>query len=271
MMRELYLSPRVEALQAAAPPVLEAARALRLWEQSSHRVTLTPTGYLVGNVAKEFCNFIDNHRVMPPPTPPEEFYRGKDVLDMGCSFGRWLWIFQKFARSVQGLEMQQEYLEMGRALSGLEGVPFPSIRQGSIENVDKLVGDATFDFIFCRLVLNHVHIKDTLAKAVARLRPGGVFWIQVASLSELFRGLVKGEEGLRHKGFTAFAIFNSFLCMATNRQMALRVQGRMHSTHQPANPSLWWWKRTLGGLGLDEFQVVRKERYDLTFYARKLR
>lgn len=239
---------------------------LKLYKKG--QLILTAPGYLVANVAKEYCHWIDNNRRMPLPYPPDDFIKGMDVLDLGCSFGRWLWRFQKNAKSVVGLEMQQEYIELGRALAMRECIPCPEIRQGSVEELSSHVADNSVDFVFIRLVLNHVYVTKTLLQIANVLRSGGIVWAQVEPLTNPFRSFLRRDKGreLRHKLFAAFSIVNSIVFITTRRQMSLRTQGRMHSIHKPVYPTLKAWKAAFYRVGLCDFREVPSN----VFWARKL-
>lgn len=267
----VYVGADQQTLDVIPAEVRGQAEDLGLLTTDDERLTLTEPGYLVGNVAKEYCHWIDNGRQMPPPRPPEALVADKDVLDLGCSFGRWLWEFQKIARSVVGLELQQEYLSLGRALAEREGICPPEILQGSAEDVDLYVAANSKDFVFARLLFNHVYIKRTLRKIAGILRPSGVLWMQIEPLWLPFRNLAQRAPGreLRSKVFAIFAIVNSLVFMATGAQMHLSVRGRMHSVHKPAYPTLRSWKTVLASIGLREFQVVRGAEGSPVFYARK--
>jgi len=239
---------------------------LKLYKKG--QLILTAPGYLVANVAKEYRHWINNNRRMPPPYPPDDFIEGKDVLDIGCSFGRWLWQFQEIAKSVIGLEMQQEYIELGRALAERECIPCPEIRQGSAEELSSHVADNSVDFVFIRLVLNHVYIRKTLLQIAKVLRQDGIVWADVAPWSSPFRSFLRRDKGreLRYKSFTVFSIVNSIVFMTTHRQMSIKVQGRMHSVHKPVFPTLKAWKAAFSRVGLSDFREVQSN----VFWARKL-
>jgi SAM-dependent methyltransferase len=206
---------------------------------------------------------------MPPPRPPDDYVVGKDVLDIGCGLGRWLWEFQVTARSVRGLEMQGEYIELGRSLAVREGIRVPEIYRGSVEEMDRYIGGGSVDLCFARLVLNYVAIMKTLRKAAATLRPGGVLWVQVDSLwRSVGRGIWKERRvaGVLWKGFS---IINTVLCMVTGLQASVRVKGRMHEEHKPAYPSVRWWRGAVRRVGLEEFRVESMSDGCVTFAARK--
>jgi len=268
VMRAVYFG-RHESASEDTEPLVQAAEQAGLLRKKSGRLCLTDAGYLVGNVAKEYCNYLDQGHQVVGPKPPTEFFSGKDVLDLGCAFGRWLWHFQRHARSVTGIEMQAEYIQLGRVLAEREGVPLPCLIQDSIENLDRHVAPQSMDLVFSRLVFNHVAIRATLKKAVATLRPGGIIWLQVGPFRAALVDLLHSEPRLRSKVLASFQMLNSLLCTATGRQITLRVQGRMHAHHKPACPTVGWWRRALAREGLTDFTVVHYHPEAVAFFARK--
>jgi SAM-dependent methyltransferase len=224
-------------------------------QKGSAGVTFTSPGFLVGNVAKEYCHYVENGRTTIPPKPSREMIAGKDVLDLGCSFGRSLWEFQREARSAVGIELQEEYIVLGKALSALERVAAPRIIATGAESLDQYFGAESLDVIFTRLVLSYVRVKPVLEKMIAALRPGGLLWIQVDSPRVLPRHLLDRNATLRRRAWTLLALLNLPVCIMTGRQVSVAAPGRMHERHQPAFLPLWWWRRTLGGYGLKNFQV----------------
>lgn len=228
----------------------------------------TSAGFLVGNVAKEYCYFVEQGRRLPPPVPPSEMFSGKDVLDVGCSFGRWLWGFQKEARSALGIEAQEEYVVLGRALSLREGYSNPNISVGSAESLDALVKPDSFDFVFSRLVLNYVNVRPVLRKMAAALRRRGTIWIQVESPTLLPRWLLAPRGSIRRKGFVMLAALNLPYCLLTGSQVSVSSKGRMHGKHNPVYLPVWWWRREFERLGLTDFHEVARGDSPV-FYARK--
>jgi SAM-dependent methyltransferase len=235
---------------------------------NGQRLTLTAAGYLVGNVAKEYSNYLDQGHQVVGPKPPVEFLEGKDVLDLGCAFGRWLWEFQRHARSATGIEMQGEYIQLGRVLAEREGVPVPRLIQDSIENLDRHVKPESMDLVFSRLVFNHVAIRPTLKKAVTVLRPGGILWLQVGPFRAALLHLANTEPRFRSKVLSAFQLLNSLSTMA-GWQMTVRTKGRMHSHHKQACPTVGWWNRALSREGLIDFTVVNYNPQSVAFFARR--
>lgn len=246
---------------------LATAEGIGMIKKSPGRIELTTPGFLVGNVAKEYCHYVEQGRTTAPPKPPRELIAGKDVLDLGCSFGRSLWEFQRDARSAVGIEPQEEYIVLGRALSAREKVATPKIIAATAESLDKYFAAGSLDVIFTRLVLNYVRVRPVLDKMIDALRPGGVLWIQVDPPSWLPRHFFGKAASWRRKGWLLLALANLPLCVLTGRQLSVALPGRMHERHNPAYLPLWWWRRTLRRRGLKDFCTFPAPA--LVFSARK--
>jgi SAM-dependent methyltransferase len=210
--------------------------------------------YLVANVAKEYCHWLDNGRQFPDPKPSREMLAGRDVLDVGCSFGRWLWYLSEHARSAVGLEMQGEYVEMGRAIAEREGLPAPTITVGDASMMEQFYQPESFDLIFSRLVWNYLPIADTLRQAHTLLRPGGTIWIRPLAPLTL-RGFIHAAR--RHAGLAwmLFALANSCFCNLTGQQIKITCRGRMHHDHYIAHPSAATWRRLMRRVGFVDIDV----------------
>ncbi len=270
-LRDAYYGQQGEDTAGAYPEETALkARELGLIGQGDKRHTLTNQGYIVGNVAKEYCNWVDHGRTMPTPRPPTSMFEGKDVLDLGCSFGRWLWEFQRSANSVVGLELQPEYVELGSALARCEGIEPPVIHNSGVENLNKFIEPNSIDFVFSRLVFNHVDIQATLPKVADVMRKGGILWVQVETFPSAFRRIFEGELRFRSRVLGAFALLNSLGVTIANRQMTLPVKGRMHASHRVAYPTLGWWRRSLRKLGVENFKVEANANGNAAFSARKI-
>jgi SAM-dependent methyltransferase len=222
----------------------------------------------VANVAKEYCNWLDHGRVMPRPRPFPEMVDGKDVLDLGCGLGRWLWEFQRTARSATGIEMQPEFIALGETLARREGRAVPVIHRGSAEEVEAWIGPASMDLVFSRLMFSYVPIRKTLTAVATRLRPGGILWVQVDTFGVCLRNLWR-ERRLRSAALQAFALCNSLLLMTAGVQLAVRTRGRMHVRHHAAHPGLAWWRRAVRQAGLADFHAVADGPDCLVFWARR--
>ncbi|MFH1664779.1 MAG: methyltransferase domain-containing protein, partial [Candidatus Omnitrophota bacterium] len=175
-------------------------------------------------------------------------------------------------KSVMGLEMEQEYIELGKALASRENVPLPKILQGSVEEVDLHIPDDSFDLVFCRLVLAYTDIKMTMRKISNILRPKGIVWINTESFMYAIQCLLnafKKRERLASIGSWIFTVLNSIVFMATGIQMKVKVQGRMHKEHKSAYPTLRFWKSACAAAGLKDFHLVRVYRGGYIFWVRK--
>jgi len=240
---------------------LQYAERIGMVRRVGDSVELTTPGFLVGNISKEYRYYLQSGRATPAPRPPVEMYAGKDVLDVGCSFGRSLWEFQRAARSTCGIEPQEEYALLGAALSAREGVPPPKILVGPAEQIDTLTNSQQFDFIFSRLVLTYVKIRPVLEKMIAALRPGGVLWIQVDPPSILLRRLCNRQDSLPRRLWVALALANIPICITTGRQLSLKSRGRMQTRHNPGYLPLWWWRLELLRSGMNNFKVYPSNSY----------
>jgi len=214
---------------------------------------LTDTGYVLGNICKEYCNWIDNNRRMPSPKPPVEFYRAKTVLDLGCSFGRWLWEFEAAERLV-GVELEKAYVGAAKVLSKKESKKPISIINASVEELEDFVEAGTIDFVFSRLVFNHVWIDRTLKQAFECLAEGGRLWLQVENRVFPFK-ILREEKRLKGRIRALFTIFNTVWFQLTGRQIVLRFKGRMHSEHKSVYPHEMTWKKHLIEVGFTDIQI----------------
>jgi SAM-dependent methyltransferase len=267
LMRSLYFDSRADLTATKDSAfLLKTAAGIGLLIPSANdgMPALTATGYLVGNVAKEYCNWIDHGRLMPAPRPTADLIDGKDVLDLGCSFGRWLWEFQKTARSAVGVERQPEYAALGEALARREGIPAPRIITRSVEDID--FPDASFDTVFCRLVMNHVDLDRTVGRVGRVLRPEGTFWIQVESLGFAVGSMLK-ERRLRSTLFYGFGIGNTLCIVVTGAQLQMPGTGRMHARHRSVYPSAGWWGSYLVRQGFSDFCLVHRSKGTFAFTA----
>ena len=246
--------------------IVDRIIALGLYNKSSE--SLSAHGYLVGNVAKEYCNWIDHGRSMPGLSPSGELISDKDVLDVGCSYGRWLWEFQETARSVHGVELQSEYLELGKALASRENLTSVPTTCGGAEKIGEIFEPSSFDFIFSRLVFNHVKMDDALSAAAKVLRPGGIMWLEVERASNVPKAIRKSWKRPRSIAFHCFSVLNTFVVNATGRQLTIQAKGRMHSRHCVAFPSASRWKMMLAKHGFGKFELIT-DRPNLIFWGQK--
>jgi len=265
LARIRYQRPRAEwgiCLKHGLDETLRLLKAIELIHDEGNAIRLTPLGYIVGNVARQYCNWRDSGRKVAHMHPPFELYEGKDVLDIGCSFGRWIWEFSKHARSAVGIELQEEFVAMGFILAELEGIKPPTIVTGSAEDLDTHFEPASFDFVYSRLVLTHVHLNSTLLQIGRLLRPGSTVWFHIASHRQGWNKLLRAVKhcSFREIGFESFGLLNSFLLKVFNTQLVIRSQRRMHSEHKRVYPTVSTWRRLLTSVGFVDVTVVNPSR-----------
>jgi SAM-dependent methyltransferase len=233
---------------------------------------LTALGYLVGYVAKEYCNWLDRGRIMPESAiPPPAMFEGKDVLDIGCSFGRFLWEFQRSARSVTGIDLQPEFAVLGAALAKREGIVPPRIVTGSATALADHFNDESFDFVFSRLMMTHVPLRHALPQLMRVLRTGGSFWIQIESFREGLDkfGRALQSRNVRASAFGALGVANAVLFSTIRLQLSVRSSGRMHSKHQPVYPTAAAWRRALQSHGARECRAEFRSPFSLVVTGTK--
>src|SRR6185503_14644937 len=69
LMRHAYFGDHEAAWRDGAS-LIPLAERIGVLKAVHKRLSLTPAGYLVGNVAKEYCNYLDQGRQLAPPKPP---------------------------------------------------------------------------------------------------------------------------------------------------------------------------------------------------------
>jgi SAM-dependent methyltransferase len=220
---------------------------------------LTPHGYLVGNVCKEHTNWLKAGRALADRKPSPEQLAGRDVLDVGCSYGRWLWYFAEHARSAVGLEMQPEYITLGHALANRETMRAPEIVCGSAADLLKHFGPCSKDLIFSRLVWNYLPIESTLRQAFDVLRPGGELWVRTLNKPS-WNDFIFRLHRPASAAWALFALLNSALFNLTGRQFSIRILGRMHCVHHIAFPSAARWQRMLRSIGFVDIHIDPEHR-----------
>lgn len=103
------------------------------------------------------------------------FVAGGTLLEVGCSFGGFLYQLQCLGWKTRGLEFNARAAEFATRALGLEVVT------GTIENADLAPG--TLDCVVMRMVLEHIASPvDCLAKLGAAMRPGGQLVLAVPNI-----------------------------------------------------------------------------------------
>lgn len=98
------------------------------------------------------------------------------LLEIGCSYGKFLYTMKKLGWQCDGIEMSQHASTIGRSLFNLNIVS---------KNIDEVEFDSNiYDAIIMRMVLEHVHSPNTVLKKIAHcLKPGGQLIIIVPDIS----------------------------------------------------------------------------------------
>jgi SAM-dependent methyltransferase len=236
-------------LSQVAGDIMEHARSLGWLEKVAGRWQLTPIGYKLSNIAKEYCNWLDQGRPLLDGATLE-LVAGKRVLDVGCGSGRLLLGIQRCGGQAVGVDLEEFFLESLPILAALEGVAVPRGVRARAEHLP--FPDHCFDVVFCRLVLTYVlDVRGCLREFARVLVPGGRLILDYPTMSSGLRTLWKGgwRGNWRHVGWQAFGILNSISMELTGRQWVLAVKGRMHEKHSPTYPTAAWVRRALAHAG----------------------
>lgn len=209
-----------------------------------HSLRFTPLGYEIGNVAKEYANWLDAGRALPDGLEPS-LVRGRRVLDVGCGFGRHALGFSLAGGRVTGIDFQHNYLRLSSAFAAQMQVAPPSVARARAEALPFRSG--SFDVVFCRLVINYVAITRTLDEFARVLAPGGILVLVVDPLTMPLHTLAASHwwRNKRTVAFTLFGLLNTLVLQTTGRQVTIRTRGRMHVQHSPAWPTAGWFSRRL--------------------------
>lgn len=92
---------------------------------------------------------------------PHFVNKGK-LIDVGCSYGKWLKQMKDFGWDVYGIEFNESAVEYAQTQLGLQNVAL-----GSVENVP--FEDAYFDVVHMSMVLEHVHDPVNVLKKVSQI------------------------------------------------------------------------------------------------------
>jgi len=93
------------------------------------------------------------------------------MLDIGCGYGKQLYYFKKKGWEVLGIEPSEALVEAVKA----QGIPVISATYDAVD-FSKI---GLFDVVTLNFVLEHVpNPRDLLKKAHAKLKPGGILFLQ---------------------------------------------------------------------------------------------
>jgi ubiquinone/menaquinone biosynthesis C-methylase UbiE len=251
VLRRLYYEElNAGSVDAIVPPAEAASLALAVTLDllrpgpRPNSLRFTPLGYEIGNVAKEYANWLDAGRALPDGVEPS-LVQGRRVLDVGCGFGRHALGFSMAGGRVTGIDFQHNYLRLSSAFAAQLQLAPPAVARARAESLPFRTD--TFDVVFCRLVINYVAITRTLDEFARVLAPGGILVLVVDPLTMPLQTLA-ASNWWRNKRTVAFALFgllNTMVLQTTGRQLTIRTRGRMHAQHSPAWPTAGWFSRRL--------------------------
>jgi ubiquinone/menaquinone biosynthesis C-methylase UbiE len=129
-------------------------------------------------------------------------YRGKDVLEVGCSIATDGLEFAKNGANYTGVDLTPNAIEMARERFQLFGVP----GRFEVSNAEERIpfADETFDHVYSFGVIHHSPVPEKIVREVHRvLRRGGTatvmlynrssinYYIEIMFLRKLFRHLLR--------------------------------------------------------------------------------
>ncbi|UCG79033.1 MAG: methyltransferase domain-containing protein [Nitrospirota bacterium] len=119
---------------------------------------------------------IKGHKLYARAIP--DFVEGGRLLEVGCSYGRYLHSMEVLGWNVTGVEMSKKAVDAADELYGLK------IINSNIDQVE--FGEYEFDVIVLRMVLEHVFSPSLLLKKSLKwLKPGGRIIITVPDISSV--------------------------------------------------------------------------------------
>ena len=198
LMRKLVLQHSVEG---DLVPFLAAAEQAGLINLAGGRIQLTAFGWKVGNALREYLQWEERGRQMPPhkawaPALCEESFRDCDVLEIGSGFGCNLLSLQSVARSVVGVDIEPLYCELSGTLAAIAALPRPTVIRGHAENLPRPSESA--DIVLSIASIAYMRIERVLADVHRVLRPGGRAVIFTSTFSGFLRACIKEAVTLRN-------------------------------------------------------------------------
>jgi 2-polyprenyl-3-methyl-5-hydroxy-6-metoxy-1,4-benzoquinol methylase len=112
---------------------------------------------------------------------------GKKLLEIGCAKGVFLKVAQDAGLNVHGLELNIENCDYANKLLGGNVHPIDLFEMKYPEN--------SFDIVYMRDVIEHIHNPDHFLAEIARiLRPGGIIYLETHNID----GLIYRAVGSKH-------------------------------------------------------------------------
>lgn len=101
------------------------------------------------------------------------------VLDAGCGMGQWALALSEFNNQIEGVDLNQGRINVGKKLIQNSGRENISLKQGSIEELP--FSSNSFDAVFCYGVFMFTDMPRTLAEFNRVLKPGGKLYVNANS------------------------------------------------------------------------------------------
>jgi SAM-dependent methyltransferase len=136
---------------------------------------LTPVGQLVSTSLREYAFWLERgrttHHGKSHPWLSNNFYRDKDVVEVGAGFGANLFSIRPAARRVLGVEPVTIYRQVSPLLAEREGVVPVDLVHGLGEHLP--LDDASVDVIVCYSSCQYMDTRRAFSDMARTLRPGG--------------------------------------------------------------------------------------------------
>ena len=215
------------------------------------RIALTPLGWLAADPMREYAWWRERGGRLHSEGQHEclslAHYAGKAVLEPGSGFGCNLLSMCRAPGRFVGVEPVALYRQLTPIFAEREGLPVPSVVDGSGEALPFAAGE--FDVVVCYGAHQYMDVRVALAEMARVLRPGGQLQIvgSVLSLREVAqRWLGKPQLGaLKSEMFT---VANTWTYERTGRR--LYVPRGPGMTGAPIYPSVTYMQRWLREAGL---------------------
>jgi 2-polyprenyl-3-methyl-5-hydroxy-6-metoxy-1,4-benzoquinol methylase len=106
--------------------------------------------------------------------------KGRRTLDIGCSFGKWVYWMAKYGEKTVGIDLAGECIRWGKKNLNLD------LRQCSIADIDE--PDNSFDVITMIDLIEHIAELDGFMKNLVRLlKPGGLAFVQTPNFESYYK------------------------------------------------------------------------------------
>ncbi len=174
-----------EASQVDSATIDEYVK-LGICKRAGPEIWLTQFGYKCVDSAREYLWWIDRNRKLHGEGRYDhmnlEFFRGKEILEIGSGWGCNLVPIGNVARRAVGLELEPVYVELSQIFSKREEVTPPQIVIGTGDHIP--FRSESFDEILMWNSLQYMDVSLVLQDCSRVLRPGGHVLLTYSSLSK---------------------------------------------------------------------------------------